>query len=284
VDLSQYTTTGTRELYVDATRTDGSGLDAIYVNFSINITTIVTTPEPTSSDVSLSWTAPSAREDDNPISLSEIAGYKIYYGTTQGNYSSSISISDGSATSHTFTNFSEGTYYFVITTRDLDGRESQLSSEVVIIIGEVNSADSNSTDTISSDTTASSTAPADSDSTNSTDTSTETVSSDTTTTTTNTTPTDSSQPINVVADVNLSWTAPAEREDNTAISLSEIIGYKIYYGTTQGNYDNSIDIDDSTAVNHTFNDFPAGTHYFAITTKDTEGRESQFSSEVIIAI
>ena len=71
VDLNQYSTNGTRELYVDATRTDDSGLDAIFVNFNINITTIVTTPEPTVSDVSLSWVAPSAREDDNPISLSE---------------------------------------------------------------------------------------------------------------------------------------------------------------------------------------------------------------------
>ena len=40
VDLSQYSTTGTRELYVDRTRIDGSGIDNIYVNFSINTSII----------------------------------------------------------------------------------------------------------------------------------------------------------------------------------------------------------------------------------------------------
>jgi hypothetical protein len=134
VDLSQYSTTGIRELYVDATRTDGSGLDALYVNFNINITTTATTTEPTASDVNLSWTAPSAREDESPISLSEIAGYKIYYGTTQGDYRSNIDINDGSAEGHTFIDFPAGTYYFVITTYDTEGRESQFSSEVIISI------------------------------------------------------------------------------------------------------------------------------------------------------
>jgi hypothetical protein len=78
--------------------------------------------------------------------------------------------------------------------------------------------------------------------------------------------------------------APSAREDDNPISLSEIAGYKIYYGTTQGNYNNSIDINDSSATGHTFKDLPAGTHYFVITTKDTEGRESQHSTVVQIAI
>ncbi len=86
------------------------------------------------------------------------------------------------------------------------------------------------------------------------------------------------------ADITLSWVAPAEREDNSAISLSEIAGYKIYYDTVQGSYNNSIDINDGTAVGHTFTGFPTGTYYFVITTQDTEGRESQLSSEVIIVI
>jgi len=90
--------------------------------------------------------------------------------------------------------------------------------------------------------------------------------------------------VNTVADVSLSWVAPSEREDNTGIDLSEIAGYKVYYGTTQGDYTSSIDINDHTAVGHTFNNFSAGTYYFVVTTFDTEGRESQYSSEVKIII
>lgn len=87
-----------------------------------------------------------------------------------------------------------------------------------------------------------------------------------------------------VADVSLSWVAPSEREDNTGLDLSEIAGYKIYYGPAQGNYSSSVDINDSSAEGYTFRNFSAGRYYFVVTTFDTEGRESQYSSEVTIVI
>ena len=88
----------------------------------------------------------------------------------------------------------------------------------------------------------------------------------------------------IAADIKLSWAAPAEREDNSSISLTEIAGYQVFYGQAQGQYPNNITINDGTAVGYTFTDFPAGTYYFVVTTLDTEGRESQYSSEVVIAI
>ena len=128
VDLNQFSTTGTRELYVRATRSSDNGLDIIYVNFTINIT--VAPPAPTVSEISLSWRAPFEREDDNPISPAEIAGYKIYYGTTEGDYTESIKINDGTIDSHTIKGLTPGTYYLVITTHDTDGRESGFSPAV----------------------------------------------------------------------------------------------------------------------------------------------------------
>ena len=89
---------------------------------------------------------------------------------------------------------------------------------------------------------------------------------------------------NALADIHLSWVAPAEREDNSAISLSEIAGYKVSYGMTQGQYINTTTINDGSAVGYTFTDFPTGTYYFVVTTLDTEGRESQYSTEVKIII
>ena len=85
-----------------------------------------------------------------------------------------------------------------------------------------------------------------------------------------------------IVNISLTWTAPSEREDNSAISLSEIAGYHVFVGTTKGNYPNSITINDGTATGHTFTNLPTGTYYFVVTTIDTEGRESQFSSEVVI--
>jgi len=88
----------------------------------------------TTANITLSWVAPVAREDNSPLSLSAIAGYKIYYGTTPGKYPNSASINDGSATGYVFNNLTSATYYFVVTTIDTDGRESQYSTEITISI------------------------------------------------------------------------------------------------------------------------------------------------------
>ena len=87
---------------------------------------------------------------------------------------------------------------------------------------------------------------------------------------------------NTITDISLSWVAPAEREDNTPISLSEIAGYQVLYGMAKGQYSSSITINDGTATGYTFTDLPSGTYYFVITTLDTEGRESQYSPEVVL--
>lgn len=73
------------------------------------------------------------------------------------------------------------------------------------------------------------------------------------------------------ADINLSRAAPAERKGNSSLSLSEIAGYQIFYGKAQGQFPDSITINDSSAVGYSFADFPAGTYYFVVTTLGTEG-------------
>ena len=81
----------------------------------------------------INWVAPSEREDGTPILLSEIAGYRIYYGTSVGEYSNPINILDSTATAAELDSLSlSGSYYIVITTVDLDGRESSFSKEVSI--------------------------------------------------------------------------------------------------------------------------------------------------------
>lgn len=87
-----------------------------------------------SAQIDLSWTAPAERENNTPISLSEIAGYRLYFGTVQGDYLNEIEIKDSSAETYALTDFAKGTYYFVITTYDTEGRESRYSPEIKITI------------------------------------------------------------------------------------------------------------------------------------------------------
>ena len=71
-------------------------------------------------DVSLSW---------SPNSESDLAGYKLYYGTSSRNYSNSVNL--GKTTSHTVAGLSAGTYYFALTAYDTAGNESSYSNEVL---------------------------------------------------------------------------------------------------------------------------------------------------------
>ena len=45
----------------------------------------------------------------------------------------------------------------------------------------------------------------------------------------------------------LSWTALTQREDNSILLLSEIAGFRIYYGAETGVYLDTIEINDHTA-------------------------------------
>jgi hypothetical protein len=79
----------------------------------------------------------------------------------------------------------------------------------------------------------------------------------------------------------LQWSAPVARADGTPLSLSDIDGYRIYYGTSAGrNYPNRIDVADGTAQTATITDMPVGLYYLVMTTYDVSGLESAYSSMV----
>ena len=84
----------------------------------------------TTQGVALSWVAPVEREDGTPISMAEIGGYRVYYGTSQGKYTKNVDIADRTTMQATLSNLTTGTYYIVMTTYDVDGRESVFSQVV----------------------------------------------------------------------------------------------------------------------------------------------------------
>jgi hypothetical protein len=80
--------------------------------------------------LALSWVAPVARADGTPLSLADIDGFRIYYGSTAGNYSHSVNITDATTQQVVLKNLASGTWYIVMTTYDVDGRESGYSVAV----------------------------------------------------------------------------------------------------------------------------------------------------------
>ena len=62
----------------------------------------------------LTWVAPTTNADGTP--LTDLAGYKIYYGTSSGVYSVIIDV--GNITTYKIDNLSPGTYYFSVTAYD----------------------------------------------------------------------------------------------------------------------------------------------------------------------
>jgi VCBS repeat-containing protein len=80
--------------------------------------------------------------------------------------------------------------------------------------------------------------------------------------------------------ITISWIAPVEREDGTAISMSEIAGYRVYYGVSQGDYTREVEITNSSTMNVTLSNLKPGTYYLVVTSVDQDGRESVFSQEV----
>lgn len=74
----------------------------------------------------------------------------------------------------------------------------------------------------------------------------------------------------------LTWNSPTTNADST--TPSEVSGYKIYYGTSAGNY--SVVIDAGNVTEYKIDDLSPGTYYFAVTAYNRWGYESDYSNEV----
>jgi hypothetical protein len=75
----------------------------------------------------LSWTAPTQNVDGS--ALTNLAGYKVYWGTSSRTYSSSASVSGAGTTTFT-TDLAPGTWYFAVSALDSTGAESAKTNEV----------------------------------------------------------------------------------------------------------------------------------------------------------
>lgn len=79
--------------------------------------------------------------------------------------------------------------------------------------------------------------------------------------------------------VTLSWTAPITRTD--ASPLTNLAGYKIFYGRMSGIYDFQININNPGILTYVIESLVSGEWYFAVAAYDANGLESDRSNEVL---
>jgi hypothetical protein len=81
----------------------------------------------------LSWTPPTQNTDGS--SLTNLAGYRIYYGSSASSLTSTILVSNPGLTSYTVGNLTPGTYYFAVaafTTDGVEGAQSGVGSKSIL--------------------------------------------------------------------------------------------------------------------------------------------------------
>ncbi|UFS71077.1 hypothetical protein LPW11_02545 [Geomonas sp. RF6] len=89
--------------------------------------TLAGAPEAQAATATLTWSAPTTNSDGS--SLTDLAGYKVYVGTSSGSYQPGVDV--GKVTSYTVSNLTDGgTYYFAITAYNSARVESSRSNEV----------------------------------------------------------------------------------------------------------------------------------------------------------
>lgn len=104
---------------IKITASDGANSTSLPA-FSIEVTQVAL------GSMTLSWTAPTHNDDGS--ALTDLAGYKIYYGTAPGNYTYQVRIDNPSVATYIIENLLPKTYYIVATAFNAAGVESSYSS------------------------------------------------------------------------------------------------------------------------------------------------------------
>lgn len=74
----------------------------------------------------------------------------------------------------------------------------------------------------------------------------------------------------------LSWTPPTRNTDGSP--LTNLAGYRVYWGTSPGDYPNSVTINNPGITSYVVDQLTPATWYFALTALNTAGAESAFSN------
>lgn len=89
--------------------------------FSVNVTAVA------NGSATLSWVPPTQNEDGS--ALTNLAGYKVHWGTSSGSYTNNVTISNPGITTYMVENLVSGTYYFATSSFTTSGLTSDFSNE-----------------------------------------------------------------------------------------------------------------------------------------------------------
>lgn len=81
---------------------------------------------PVAGNATLSWIPPTENEDGS--ALTNLAGYRIFYGTSAANLNQQINLNNPGLTRYVIDNLSGGTWYFGIRAYSSTGTESAMSA------------------------------------------------------------------------------------------------------------------------------------------------------------
>lgn len=118
--------------------TPGAGTVGTYSNIQIRVSdgTVeaalpafsIAVQQAANGSATLSWDAPTTRTDGSP--LTNLAGYRLRYGNSSGNYPNTITITNPGLTSYVVNNLASGTWFFVLAAYDSAGLESSNTNPV----------------------------------------------------------------------------------------------------------------------------------------------------------
>ena len=86
----------------------------------------VTVQATANGSATLTWLPPTENTDGS--ALTNLAGYKVYWGSSQGNYPNSTTLNNAGLTSYVVENLVPGIYFFAVTAVNATGAESQQSN------------------------------------------------------------------------------------------------------------------------------------------------------------
>lgn len=83
--------------------------------------------------------------------------------------------------------------------------------------------------------------------------------------------------------VTINWSAPTANTDGTPLAQSDLVGYRIYYGTDQASLSQSVDVGGGTTLSRQITGLTPGTYYFAMTarTATEESGQTNLASKVV---
>jgi hypothetical protein len=74
----------------------------------------------------------------------------------------------------------------------------------------------------------------------------------------------------------LSWTPPAQNTDGS--TLTNLAGYRVYWSRVQGNFPNSVTLDNPGLTSYVVDQLTPGPWYFVVTALNDRGAESPYSN------